>query len=173
MSPFGGHVRRMMPDEKKGHKPSGDEARDRDGDGRGGRRTLAELRIPSRYGVTLSRILRYDMPFVPNAETKLRPGDQVYAVGPPDGIERFMTEAGHRARALHETDLASLTVALLAGLLVLAGCGEEETKDPLDWATSYNYEPVQDSLQTEAVWLQTRGCTTSSYETALCPVALS
>lgn len=81
-------------------------------------RSLAELRIPARYGVTLSRIVRYEMRFVPNADTRLRPGDQVYAVGPPEGIERFMADAGHRARALHETDLASLAVALLLGLLL-------------------------------------------------------
>lgn len=80
--------------------------------------TLAALRIPMRFGVTLSRIVRYEMPFVPNSETRLRPGDQVYAVGTPQGIEAFMSEAGHRSRALHETDLASLAVALLIGLLL-------------------------------------------------------
>lgn len=80
--------------------------------------TLAALRIPVRYGITLSRIVRYDMPFVPNSETRLRPGDQLFVVGTPEGIERFMADAGHRARALHETDLASLAGALLVGLIL-------------------------------------------------------
>lgn len=81
-------------------------------------RALGELHFRSKYGVTISRIVRYELAFVPSSETRLRPGDQVFAVGPPEGIYRFMADAGHRSRALHETDLVSLAAALLLGLLL-------------------------------------------------------
>lgn len=81
-------------------------------------RTLEELDLPGKHHVVLSRIVRYDLSFVPRGDVRLRPGDQVYAVGSPKDIEAFMRVAGHRARALYETDLASLALALLLGILV-------------------------------------------------------
>lgn len=81
-------------------------------------RTLDELSLPAKHGVVLSRIVRYDLSFVPSGDVRLRPGDQVNAVGTPEDVHAFMRFAGHRARAMYETDLASLALALLAGVLL-------------------------------------------------------
>jgi putative transport protein len=81
-------------------------------------RTLRDLDLPSRYGVTLSRLTRYELEMVPTGDLRLRPGDQVSLVGTPEAIARFMKLAGHRTRALHETDLVSLSAALVVGLVL-------------------------------------------------------
>ncbi len=81
-------------------------------------KALRDLNLPAEYGITLSRVQRHDVTFVPSGDLQLRPGDQVFAVGAPAAIERFMAMAGHRARALYETDLASFAIGLLFGLLL-------------------------------------------------------
>jgi len=79
---------------------------------------LRELHLRGRYGITISRLERYGMTFVPSADTALASGDRVTAVGPPDGLRQFEQEAGHRVRRLHETDLMSLGIGLAAGVLI-------------------------------------------------------
>ncbi|QDU35757.1 Aspartate/alanine antiporter [Maioricimonas rarisocia] len=81
-------------------------------------KTLRELHLRGRFGVTISRVERYGMTFVPNAETSLASGDRVTAVGPQEGLRGFEQAAGHRVRRLHETDLMSLGIGLAAGVLI-------------------------------------------------------
>jgi putative transport protein len=81
-------------------------------------RPLRELHLRSRFGVTISRIERFEVPFVPSGDTTLNAGDRITAVGPPDQLRLFAKEAGHRTRKLHETDLMSLALCLAVGILV-------------------------------------------------------
>lgn len=81
-------------------------------------KTLRELHLRTRYGITISRIQRHGMFFVPNVDNRFQPGDLVVAVGPQEGLSSFIAEAGHRERVLHETDLASLAGALVLGVLI-------------------------------------------------------
>lgn len=79
---------------------------------------LRDLHLRTQFGVTISRVERNGMSFVPNAATSLSPGDRLIAVGPPDGLAAFVAAAGHRPRRLHETDLMSLGLGVSFGLLL-------------------------------------------------------
>ncbi len=81
-------------------------------------RSLEELHLRSRFGVTISRIVRHDQEFVPKASDTLCYGDVLSAVGQPDDLERFKGFAGHRARSAAETDLISVSVGMVLGVIV-------------------------------------------------------
>ncbi len=79
--------------------------------------SLANLHLLSRFGVTISRITRQDIEFVPSPQERIQFGDALIAVGEADGLDQFVAFAGHRERTLDETDLISLTVGLVLGVL--------------------------------------------------------
>ena len=81
-------------------------------------KSLKQLQLRTRLGVTISRIRRHDVEFVPDAREELHPGDAVTAIGEPEALDRFMVQAGHRERSYHETDLVSLFTGLVVGLLL-------------------------------------------------------
>ncbi len=79
--------------------------------------SLEKLHLLSRFGVTITRITRQDIEFVPSPQDRILYGDAMYAVGEPEGLDRFVAFAGHRERTLDETDLMSLAFGLLLGVL--------------------------------------------------------
>ena len=79
---------------------------------------LRELNLLHQFGVTISRIVRNDVTFVPHAETVIGRADILTVIGDPQGLEKFSSFAGHRARVLDETDLISLTFGVTAGILL-------------------------------------------------------
>lgn len=81
-------------------------------------RPLRELHLRSTYGITVSRIERYGVSFVPNANTSFSMADCATIVGEPEGLKAFEKAAGHRMRRLHETDLMSLGFGLVVGILL-------------------------------------------------------
>jgi putative transport protein len=81
-------------------------------------RSLRELQLRNRFGVTITRIERYGVTFVPNADTAFSMGDRVTAVGEPAGLRAFEQAAGHRIRKLHETDLMSAGFGLVVGIVL-------------------------------------------------------
>lgn len=81
-------------------------------------KTLKELRLRSRYGVTVARIRRHDLEFVPSSRTHIEFGDILTLVGEPLSLANIERTFGHRPRALNETDLLSLTAGLAVGILV-------------------------------------------------------
>ncbi|MCA9085434.1 MAG: hypothetical protein KDA81_15335 [Planctomycetaceae bacterium] len=81
-------------------------------------KSLADLHLLSRFGITISRIQRHDIEFVPRATDRIQPGDALTAVGEESGLEKFILFAGHRERMFDETDLISLSVGLVLGILV-------------------------------------------------------
>jgi putative transport protein len=81
-------------------------------------RSLRELQLRSRFGVTITRIERYGVTFVPNADTAFSMADRVTAVGEPAGLRAFEQAAGHRIRKLHETDLMSAGFGLVVGIVL-------------------------------------------------------
>ncbi|MCA9120182.1 MAG: transporter [Planctomycetaceae bacterium] len=84
--------------------------------------SLAELHFRTRFGATITRISRHDIEFVPQPQEKLQFGDALTAVGEGPALERLAQFAGHREQSLDETNLISLTVGLVFG--VLAGSVE-------------------------------------------------
>ncbi|WP_146462432.1 aspartate:alanine exchanger family transporter [Rubripirellula tenax] len=81
-------------------------------------RTLKELRLRSRFGITVVRIRRHDIEFVPSGRTRIEFGDTLTLVGEMPNLAKVQGVVGHRPRALNETDLLSLAVGLAAGILV-------------------------------------------------------
>ncbi len=79
---------------------------------------LRDLHLRSKYGVTIARIERYGVDFVPNANTDFSMADRVTVVGEPDGLRAFEQAAGHRIRRLHETDLMSVGFGLVLGIFL-------------------------------------------------------
>ncbi|WP_339910278.1 aspartate:alanine exchanger family transporter [Symmachiella dynata] len=80
--------------------------------------SLKQLHLLSKFGVTISRITRQDVEFVPSPSEILQSGDALTAVGELRGLEQFVEFAGHRERTLEETDLISLLLGLTLGILV-------------------------------------------------------
>ncbi|MCA9101822.1 MAG: hypothetical protein KDA63_11755 [Planctomycetales bacterium] len=80
--------------------------------------SLEQLHLLSRFGITISRITRQDVEFVPSAHEKIHFGDVVTVVGEPSSIEAFTAYAGHHERAVDETDLISLVVGLVGGIVL-------------------------------------------------------
>jgi putative transport protein len=80
--------------------------------------SLEQLHLLSRYGITVSRIVRQDIEFVPSPQEKLQFGDALTAVGEPASLDEFVAFAGHRERTLDETDLASLAAGLVLGVIL-------------------------------------------------------
>lgn len=80
--------------------------------------SLRDLRLLSRFGITVVRIRRYDVEFVPNSTTVIEFGDTLTVVGQPEPLREFGKFAGHRPKILDETDLVSLSLGLLLGLFV-------------------------------------------------------
>jgi len=79
-------------------------------------RTLAELGVRHKYGVTIERITRNNVDFVPRAGTHIAHTDVLHCVGEPDNLARFAQFAGHRARVLDETDLIYLSIGIAIGV---------------------------------------------------------
>ena len=79
---------------------------------------LGSLGLLTCFGLTVSRVWRNGVEFVPKPETVLQHTDIVTVVGLSENIEQFMVYAGHRKRVLNETDLISVSVGIGAGLLL-------------------------------------------------------
>lgn len=80
--------------------------------------TLQELHLRTRFGVTISRVMRHDLEFVPDARQTIQFGDALTAIGEPEGLNQFVEFAGHRERSFDETDMISLSVGMLLGVLL-------------------------------------------------------
>jgi len=81
-------------------------------------RSLKELSLRSRYGVTVVRIRRHELEFVPSGQTVIDFGDTLTLVGESEALAKMESVMGHRPRALVETDLLSLIGGIAIGILV-------------------------------------------------------
>ncbi len=81
-------------------------------------KTLKELCLRSRHGVTVARIRRHEIEFVPSSRTRIEFGDTLTLVGEPVSLATIERTMGHRPRTLNETDLLSLAIGLGVGILV-------------------------------------------------------
>ena len=81
-------------------------------------RSLQDLHLRSKFGVTVARITRQDVEFVPSAVERIQLGDALTAVGEEAGLDRFVEFAGHRERTAEETDLICLATGLMLGILL-------------------------------------------------------
>ncbi len=81
-------------------------------------KTLAELDLPNRFGVTLARVTRADADLPATAGLKLHFGDNATAIGPVDGLKSVETELGNSTDALNRTQLIPLFLGMWLGVIV-------------------------------------------------------
>ena len=79
-------------------------------------KTLRELNLRHRFGVTITRLERNAVTLAPHSETVIQYADRLTAVGEPDNLGEFAKFAGHRAKALDETDMLSVAAGIVLGL---------------------------------------------------------
>lgn len=81
-------------------------------------KAIQDLRPIHAFGVTVTRISRHNLEFVPRMDDEIEYGDALHVVGEPENIEKFAEFAGHRERTFHETDLISLGVGIISGIIL-------------------------------------------------------
>jgi putative transport protein len=81
-------------------------------------KSLKDLNTLPGFGITVSRISRYGVEFIPSNDTVIQPADILTAVGPRENIQAFQIFAGHQRRVLNETDLTAVAVGIGVGILL-------------------------------------------------------
>lgn len=79
---------------------------------------LRALRLPERYGATITRIRRGDVDFLADAEAVLELGDRVRVVAPRERMNEISSRFGDSYRALGEIDVITFGLGVTLGLLV-------------------------------------------------------
>ncbi|RME91786.1 MAG: putative transporter [Verrucomicrobia bacterium] len=83
-------------------------------------KTLRELALNHRYGVTVTRITRADMELSVHPDLKLQFGDMLRIVGPEEALARAAELLGNSVQELNHTRLVPIFVGIMLGVLV--GC---------------------------------------------------
>jgi putative transport protein len=81
-------------------------------------RPLAELDTINNYGVTVTRVTRAGIEFIPSGDTRLQFGDVVRVVGEEAKVEALTKDFGNSDRKLKEPHIAGLFVGIALGVIV-------------------------------------------------------
>lgn len=81
-------------------------------------KTLAELDVRKHFGVTISRVFRAGVEFVPSAHTKLQFGDTITVIGDETHIQLVSKEFGNSKRRLQTPHIAELFMGITLGVLL-------------------------------------------------------
>ncbi|MGF1452321.1 MAG: aspartate:alanine exchanger family transporter, partial [Opitutales bacterium] len=81
-------------------------------------KSIRELNLTGRYGVTVTRISRLGITFVPQATTVVEKHDILTTVGMEENLRQFAETIGHRETQIDVTDLLSLSVGIALGVLL-------------------------------------------------------
>lgn len=82
------------------------------------RRTLRELNLTGRTGVTIVRVNRAGINLTPNANLRLQFGDRLVAVGPVAGLKAVEAELGNCPETLNRPQLVPIFLGIVLGVLV-------------------------------------------------------
>jgi putative transport protein len=82
------------------------------------RRTLRELDLIRRTGVTVTRVNRAGVELAPRANVRLQFGDRVHVVGPEAGLTMVETELGNCQETLNRPQLVPIFLGIFLGVLV-------------------------------------------------------
>jgi putative transport protein len=82
------------------------------------RKSLNELNLIRRTGVSIVRVNRAGIELTPRASLKLQFGDQLVAVGPKAGLEMVEAELGNCLDILNRPQLVPIFVGIVLGVLV-------------------------------------------------------
>ena len=81
-------------------------------------KTLGELVVRRRLGVTITRVFRAGVEFVPSAHTKLQFGDTITVIGDETHIQLVSKEFGNSKRRLQTPHIAELFMGIALGVLL-------------------------------------------------------
>jgi putative transport protein len=81
-------------------------------------RTLRELDLPHRTGVTIAQVNRAGVELAPTASLRLAFADQVVAVGSKAGLGRVEAELGNSVRRLNQSQLIPIFLGIVVGVVV-------------------------------------------------------
>jgi aspT/yidE/ybjL antiporter duplication domain len=81
-------------------------------------KTLAELDVRKHFGVTITRVFRAGVEFVPSAHTKLQFGDTITVIGDETHIQLVSKEFGNSKRRLQTPHIAELFMGITLGVLL-------------------------------------------------------
>ncbi len=80
-------------------------------------KTIRDLQISERFGVTVTRVSRQDMIITTVADVKLQFGDMVNVVGEESALEQVKKMLGNSIREINETSFASIFIGIAIGVL--------------------------------------------------------
>ena len=81
-------------------------------------KTLGELDVRRRFGVTITRVFRAGVEFVPSAQTKLQFGDTITVIGDETRLQSVSKEFGNSKRRLQTPHIAELFMGITLGVLL-------------------------------------------------------
>ena len=81
-------------------------------------KTLGELDVRRRFGVTITRVFRAGVEFVPSAHTKLQFGDTITVIGDETHIQLVSKEFGNSKRRRQTPHIAELFMGITLGVLL-------------------------------------------------------
>lgn len=81
-------------------------------------RTLAELRLPQRFGAVITRVRRGDVELMPHADMVLELGDRVRVVAPRARIDELSRWFGDSYHALSQVNVLTFSLGIALGMLV-------------------------------------------------------
>jgi putative transport protein len=81
-------------------------------------KSVGELNAVASYGVTIQQLSRLGQDMVPSDDMVVQRMDVLQVSGPKANLEAFAAAAGNRQKALQETDMLSLSVGLVLGVIV-------------------------------------------------------
>ncbi|EGD33585.1 MULTISPECIES: putative transporter [unclassified Capnocytophaga] len=79
---------------------------------------LAEMNVYGRFGVTVTRVYRAGIEFIPSPDTKLQFGDTITIVGDEEHIKIASKEFGNSKKRLSTPHIAELFLGITLGVLV-------------------------------------------------------
>lgn len=81
-------------------------------------RTLHDLHLHTRFGVTVSRVKRTGMNLVATPDLRLRLGDRITVIGEAESLKRVTEILGNKVRNLEEPNMVTIFIGLVLGLVL-------------------------------------------------------
>jgi putative transport protein len=78
---------------------------------------LSELDVINHHGVTISRVFRSGIEFIPNGHTRLQFGDIVTVIGYENHVDELAKEFGNSKKQLSEPNIAGLFIGIAIGVI--------------------------------------------------------
>ncbi len=82
------------------------------------RKSLRELDLIRRFGVTITRVTRAGIELQPRADLSLKFGDNVAAVGPSEGLKKVEAELGNSVDVINRPQLVPVFLGIVLGVIV-------------------------------------------------------